>query len=82
MDVGLALLRCAPGHPLDVRAADADVGELTVAESVKLVQAAVIALPRADEADDIAKHGSSSFFGPCRLGTPVNLVARKIGMFS
>ena len=37
------------------------VRELTIAEAVELVQAAVIALPFLDEAHDGGNHGSSSF---------------------
>ena len=50
------MVRGAPGHPMDVGAADADVGELAVAQPRQFGQAAVVALPLPDQANDVGKH--------------------------
>src|SRR3974390_1735988 len=52
----LALMRRVPGDALDIRTADADIGELTVAQVVELGEALVVALPRADHTDKAGKH--------------------------
>src|SRR6478672_3826879 len=51
------LLGRGPRDALDVRTADADVGELAVAEVVQLGNALVVALPGADDANKAGKHG-------------------------
>jgi hypothetical protein len=50
------LVRSIPGGAMDVRAANADVGEFAVAQARQLVQALIVALPLPDEADDCSKH--------------------------
>jgi len=50
-----------PGHPRNVAAANADISELAVVQARKLIQAAIIALPLADQADNIGKHKHTLF---------------------
>jgi hypothetical protein len=76
IEVGLALMRGAPGHALNVGAADANIGKLAVAKAVQFAQASVIALPFLDEADEGGKHGLSLSFSSGRR--PVNRFTRKI----
>jgi hypothetical protein len=80
----LAVLGGAPGEARDVRAADADIGKLAVAEAGQFAQAAVVVLPGLDEADDGGKHGIL-FLSMTRLGrftpSPVNRINQKIGRF-
>src|SRR5690348_5285693 len=52
----LLLLGRVPRDALDVRPADPDVGELTVAEIVQLGNALVVALPCPDDANKAGKH--------------------------
>jgi hypothetical protein len=52
----LALMRGVPRYPLDIRAADADIGKLAVAQTGQLAHAAIVALPLADKSDKIGKH--------------------------
>jgi hypothetical protein len=52
----LALVRGVPGYPLDIGAADADIGKLAVAQTGQLAQALVVALPLAYKADKVGKH--------------------------
>ena len=47
-------VRGVPGNARNVRAADADVGELAVAKTRQFVQALVVALPLLDEAASAA----------------------------
>jgi len=51
-----ALVGGVPGHPRNVAAANADISEFAVAQARKLIQAAIVALPLADQADDVSKH--------------------------
>jgi hypothetical protein len=80
----LAMLGSAPGQARNVRAADADIGKLAVAEAVQFAQAAIVVLPGLDEADDGGKHGVL-FLSMTRLGrfkpSPVNRFIEKIGRF-
>jgi hypothetical protein len=75
----LALVRGVPGYPLDIRAADADIGKFAIAQTGQLAQALVIALPLADYADKVGKHN-----GPLSLqsgASPVTRLGWKIGLF-
>src|SRR5262245_7805849 len=53
---GLGALGGAPRNTRDIRAADANIGKLTVAQARQFVQTAVIALPLLDEANECGKH--------------------------
>jgi len=58
-------MRRVPSNARNIRAADADVGKLPVAQARQFVQALVIALPLLDKADDCSKHGILlSYFRP------------------
>jgi hypothetical protein len=76
---GLAALGGVPRNTRDIRAADANIGKLTVAQARQFVQTAVIALPLLDEANECGKHSVllSVKFRP----KPVVDLERKIGMF-
>jgi hypothetical protein len=75
---GLAA-RGTPGQTLNVRAADADIGKLTVAKTGQFVETLVVALPLLESADDRSKHGVSLSLRSDR--SPVNRIIRKIGIF-
>ena len=55
--LGLAPLGGGPRNTRDIRAADPNIGKLTVAQARQFVQTAVIALPLLDEANECGKHG-------------------------
>ena len=52
----LGLVGRLPGHSLNIGTADADIGQLTVAQTGQLVEAAIVLLPLMDEADKGGKH--------------------------
>ena len=73
-------VRGIPGNARNVRAADADVGELAVAKTRQFVQALVVALPLLDEAGECGNHGVLlSFVSPA---APVVVSNGKIGICS
>ena len=72
-------MRGVPGNPRNVRAADADIGEFTIAQARQLVHALVVTLPLLDEADDCGKHGISLPFRPTDAG---HVLKCKIGALS
>lgn len=53
---GLAALGGVPRNARNIRAADANIGKLSVAQARQFVQTAVIALPLLDEANECGKH--------------------------
>ena len=55
-------MRGVPCHPMDIGAADADVGQLAVAEARQFAQALVVALPLTDETDKVGKHSGALSF--------------------
>src|SRR5262249_43668291 len=61
-----------PGHRRDVRTADADVGQLAVAEARQLAEGLVISPPLAQELDDGAEHCDLSFVRAGALCAPAN----------
>jgi len=65
---------------MNVGAADADIGEFAVAETAELAEAAIVALPFVDEADEGGKHGSVFLWLEPALNWPANLITRKIAI--
>ena len=61
-----------PGDARDVRADDADIGELAVAEQAQLAKRGVVVLPGLDEADNGEKHDLVPFF-PCPAEAGINM---------
>ena len=77
--LGLAALGGGPRNTRDIRAADPNIGKLTVAQARQFVQTAIIALPLLNEVNECGKHNVllSVKFRP----RPVVGYAMKIGMF-
>jgi hypothetical protein len=61
---GLAAMGGIPGDPMDIGAADADVGKLAIAETRKFGQALVVTLPLPDQADKVGKHNGLFLSNP------------------
>ena len=64
----LVLVRSVPGYPLNVGAADADVGKLAVAQARQFAQALIVTLPFLDEANEGGDHDVLSFSRKVRHG--------------
>ena len=60
-----------PGNARNVGAADANIGELPVAQARQFVEALVVTLPLLDEADECGKHGIVLSFWQFRHEGPV-----------
>jgi hypothetical protein len=75
----LVLVRGVPSYPLNVGAADADIGKLAVAQAGQLAQALVVALPLADKADKVGKHNDP--LSQQSGASPVTRLGWKIGLF-
>jgi hypothetical protein len=52
----LAAVRGVPGHPRNIAAADADIGEFAVTQARQFGQALVVTPPLPDHADNAGKH--------------------------
>jgi hypothetical protein len=71
----LAAMGGIPGDPMDIGAADADVGKFAIAKARKFGQALVVTLPLPDQANKVGKH-SGLFLSNPALGRGFDLPAK------